>query len=81
MNDPGNAGKYDVRQPGVNNNDMAIFKNFPLKNEKRYFSFGWEAYNDFNRTQYASVNTAAKFTPAGVQTNSLFGEVVSTRTP
>ncbi len=31
MNDPGNAGKYDVRQPGVNNNDMAISKNFPIK--------------------------------------------------
>jgi hypothetical protein len=81
MNDPGNAGKYDVRQPGVNNDDMAIAKNFPLKNEKRYFSFRWEAYNVFNHTQYASVNTAAKFTPAGVQTNTLFGEVVSTRTP
>ncbi len=80
-NDPGNAGKYDVRQPGVNNNDMAIAKNFPLKNEKRYFSFRWEAYNVFNHTQYATINTAAKFTPAGVQTNTLFGEVISTRTP
>ena len=81
MNDPGNAGKYDVRQPGVNNNDMAISKNFPLKSEKRYLSFRWEAYNVFNHTQFASINTAAKFTPAGVQTNTLFGTVVSTRTP
>ncbi|MGO9259786.1 MAG: hypothetical protein ACLQU1_26255 [Bryobacteraceae bacterium] len=74
MNDPGNAGKYDVRQPGVNNNDMAISKNFPLKNEKRYIAFRWEAYNVFNHTQFAGLNTAAKFTPAGVQTNTLFGE-------
>lgn len=81
MNDPGNAGKYDVRQPGVNHNDMAISKNFPVKGERRYFSFRWEAYNVFNHTQFASVNTAAKFTPAGVQTNTLFGTVVSTRTP
>jgi hypothetical protein len=81
VNDPGNAGKYDVRQPGVNNNDMAISKKFPLKNEKRYFSFRWEAYNVFNHTQYATLNTAAKYTPAGVQTNALFGQVVSTRTP
>jgi len=81
MNDPGNAGKYDVRQPGVNNNDMAISKNFPIKSEKRYFSFRWEAYNVFNHTQFASINTAAKFTPAGAQTNTLFGTVVSTRTP
>jgi Carboxypeptidase regulatory-like domain/TonB-dependent Receptor Plug Domain len=81
MNDPGNAGKYDVRQPGVNNNDMAISKNFPIKSERRYFSLRWEAYNVFNHTQFASINTAAKFTPAGVQTNTLFGTVVSTRTP
>lgn len=81
MNDPGNAGKYDVRQPGVNNNDMAISKNFPLKNEKRFFAFRWEAYNVFNHTQYATINTAARYTPAGVQTNALFGEVVSTRAP
>jgi hypothetical protein len=81
MNDPGNAGKYDVRQPGVNNNDMAISKNFPIMNEKRYITFRWEAYNVFNHTQYATLNTAAKFTPQGVQTNALFGEVVSTRSP
>ena len=81
MNDPGNAGKYDVRQPGVNNNDMAIAKSFPIKSEKRQLSIRWEAYNVFNHTQYASINTAAKYTPQGVQTNALFGTVVSTRTP
>jgi hypothetical protein len=81
MNDPGNAGKYDVRQPGVNNNDMAIAKTFPVMSEKRKLSLRWEAYNVFNHTQYASINTAARYTPQGAQTNTLFGTVVSTRTP
>ena len=81
MNDPGNAGKYDIRQPGINNIDMALAKNFPLKNEKRYFEFRWEAYNTFNHTQYAGVNTAAKFSSSGAQTNALFGQVTSTRAP
>lgn len=81
MNDPGNAGKYNVREPGVNNNDIAIAKNFPLKSDKRIIAFRWEAYNVFNHTQYATVNTAARYTPQGVQTNALFGQVVSTRTP
>jgi len=80
-NDPGNAGKYDVRNPGVNNWDTAISKNFPVKSEKRYFSLRWEAYNTFNHTQYATLNTAARFQPNGQQVNALFGEVVSTRTP
>ena len=81
MNDPGNAGKYDVRNPGVNNWDLALAKNFPIRSEKRVLSLRWEAYNAFNHTQYASINTAARFDPTGAQTNTLFGTVISTRTP
>jgi hypothetical protein len=33
MNDPGNAGKYDVRQPGVNNNDMTPRACFPTASD------------------------------------------------
>ena len=80
-NDPGTAGKYDVRNPGVNNWDTALTKDFPVKSEKRYFSLRWETYNTFNHTQFASVNTAARFQPNGQQVNALFGTVVSTRAP
>jgi hypothetical protein len=52
-----------------------------VKSEKRYFQLRWEAYNVFNHTQYASLDTAAKFDPAGNQTNTRFGQVISTRTP
>jgi hypothetical protein len=76
-----NAGKYDVRNPGVNNWDLALAKNFPVKGEKRYLTLRWEAYNAINHTQYASINTAARFDPAGNQTNTLFGTVVGTRAP
>jgi Carboxypeptidase regulatory-like domain/TonB-dependent Receptor Plug Domain len=80
-NDPGTAGKYDVRNPGVNNWDLALSKSFPVRSEKRYFSLRWEAYNAFNHTQYAGLNTAARFDISGNQTNALFGTVTSTRTP
>ncbi len=80
-NDPGTAGKYDLRNPGVNNWDTALTKNFPVKSERRYFSLRWEAYNTFNHTQFASINTAARFQPNGQQVNALFGQVVSTRAP
>jgi hypothetical protein len=79
--DPGNAGKVNVRNPGVNNIDLAISKRFPVKSEQRYFQLRWEAYNAFNHTQYATLDTAAKFDPAGNQTNTRFGQVISTRTP
>ena len=81
LNDPGNEGKYDIRNPGVNNWDMALAKNFPIKSEKRYFELRWEAYNAFNHTQFAGLNTAARFDINGNQTNTLFGTVTSTRTP
>jgi hypothetical protein len=81
LNDPGNAGKYDIRNPGVNNWDLALSKNFPIKSEKRYFELRWEAYNAFNHTQFAGLNAAKRFTPAGVQSNALFGQVTSTRAP
>jgi len=80
-NDPGNAGKYDVRNPGVNNWDLALAKNFPLRSERRYLTLRWEAYNAFNHTQYAGLGTTARFDPSGNQTNALFGTVTSTRTP
>jgi hypothetical protein len=81
LNDPGNAGKYNVRNPGVNNWDLALAKDFPVKSEKRYLTLRWEAYNALNHTQYASINTAARFDPAGNQTNTLFGTVIGTRAP
>src|SRR5260370_24707989 len=81
MNDPGNAGKYDVRNPGVNNWDLALAKNFPIRSEKRYLSLRWEAYNAFNHTQYAGLGTAARVDKDGIQTNALFATSPSTRTP
>jgi hypothetical protein len=80
--DPGNAAKNSVRNPGVNNEDIALSKRFLVKGEKRFFTFRWEAYNAFNHTQYSGINTAARFDlTTGAQTNALFGQVSSTRAP
>jgi len=80
--DPGNAAKNSVRNPGVNNTDMALAKRFPLKSEKRYITLRWEAYNAFNHTQYSGINASARFDlNTGAQVNTLFGQVSSTRAP
>lgn len=65
--------------PGFNNWDLSIFKNFPMKSEKRLFQFRWEMYNAFNHTQFSTVNTAAQFNPAGAQTNVNFGKVTGAK--
>jgi hypothetical protein len=80
--DPGNAAKNSVRNPGVNNTDLALSKRFPVKGESRYFQLRWEAYNAFNHTQYSGLNTAARYDlTTGAQVNALFGQVSSTRAP
>ena len=71
-----------MRNPGVNNIDLALAKRFPVKSDSRYFQFRWEAYNAFNHTQYSGINTAARFDlTTGAQVNALFGQVTSTRAP
>jgi len=79
-NSSGNASKNSVRNPGVNNDDMTVSKQFALKSEKRYIQFRWEAYNVFNHTQYSSINTSAKYDlTTGAQTNAQFGQVTGAR--
>lgn len=77
----GNAPKDVFRGPGIANWDISVFKNFPLFRESRYLQFRAEAYNALNHTQFAGVNTTARFDAAGNQVNTQFGQVTSTRQP
>lgn len=81
IGDFGSAPKDVLRGPGVNNWDVTVFKKFPLKGEERYFQLRWEIYNVFNHTQFAVVDTGARFDTSGRQVNSNFGRVTATRTP
>ena len=77
----GNAPKDVFRLPGTNNWDCSLFKNFPIRSEKRILQLRAEFYNTFNHTQYSSVNTTARFDTSGNQTNAQFGQVTATRSP
>lgn len=76
----GDAGKYNLRGPGINNLDMGLYKNIYLK-ERYRFQLRWEAYNALNHTQFNGVDTTALFNPAGVQTNARFGHLISAANP
>ena len=75
----GNASKNVFVGPGVNNWDLSIFKNFPIKDRAR-FQFRWEFYNAFNHPSFSGVNTSASFSAPGstTQLNGQFGQVTST---
>jgi hypothetical protein len=77
---PGNAATTEFRGPGINNWDLSLFKNFPIKDRAK-FQFRAEAYNTFNHTQFNTVNNTAQFTPAGVEANSNLGKITSARNP
>jgi hypothetical protein len=54
----GNVGRNPpgAYLPGVNNWDLALSKNFPIR-ERYRFQFRWEMYNAFNRPTFAGPNS------------------------
>lgn len=77
----GNAGVGILRGPGVNNWDIALTKRFQLRSEARYVQFRTEFFNAWNHTQFSSLDTTARFNPAGQQVNPTFGAYTATRPP
>lgn len=78
----GNASKDPFRGPGLNNWDLALIKNIPVKGESTYFQFRWDLYNAFNHTQFQFVDTFAFFDlNTREQLNGRFGQVTAARPP
>jgi hypothetical protein len=75
----GNAGKFLFRAPWLNNWDMGLFKRIPLPTARWKLFFRVEAYNVFNRTNFTTTETRARFTidttsgTSVTQTNPAFG--------
>ena len=80
LNDPGNAARDLYRGPGLMVSDVTLFKNFPIRGERRAFQLRWEVYNIFNHANFSSVDNTARFDPAtGNQTNATFGRGTAAR--
>ena len=77
----GNAATTLIRGPGVNNWDLSLFKNFPLRGDRIRLQFRSEIYNAFNHTQFGALDTTARFDPSGAQVSSTFGAFTAARPP
>lgn len=66
----GNAGRNTFQQPGVNNWDLSMFKNFRIS-ERFNTQFRWETFNSLNHTQFGSANTNTQ--------SPTFGAITGTR--
>src|SRR5262249_37084299 len=59
------SGINTIRGPGLNNWDMSLFRKIKYsENAEHFIQLRLEAYNVFNHTNWATVNTAAQFDPS-----------------
>jgi hypothetical protein len=60
----GNSGRNILDDPGLNNWDIAMLKNFSVT-ERFKLQFRWEAYNLFNQAHFGHPNTVITTATAG----------------
>jgi hypothetical protein len=79
----GNAGRRIARGPGINNTDLALFKNVKVAGAVNA-QLRIEAYNVFNHTQFADLEDPGRnpqWDQSGAQINPAFGRVTAARDP
>ena len=74
----GNIGPYPrfyLRNPGIANQDLSVFKKFPMGGEgKRFLQLRLEAFNIFNHPQFSGYNLTTNVVNGSGQTgSSIFG--------
>jgi Carboxypeptidase regulatory-like domain/TonB-dependent Receptor Plug Domain len=68
----GTTPRTVIERPGINNWNLALFKNFALGGS-RVFQYRLEAYNLLNHLQFSDIDRTATFNPQGQQVNANFG--------
>ena len=70
----GTSGRNILRGPGVNNLDLALFKNFGLPGRMK-LQFRLESFNALNHTQFSSVDTSLTSSTFGVVNGARAGRI------
>jgi hypothetical protein len=78
--DFGNAPRNAVQRPGINNWNLAVFKNVAVGG-RRALQFRWEIYNVLDTVQFIDIDRAAVFNAQGVQTKATFGTALGIQSP
>jgi len=78
--DYGNSPRNVIQRPGINNWNLALFKNINLGGTRR-LQFRFEGYNVLNHTQFQDIDRTARFDPAGTQINPTFGTAIGIGNP
>ena len=70
----GSAGRNILRAPGLNNWDLSLFKNFPIK-DRVNLQLRLESFNTFNHTQWGTPNYDASSAQFGQITSANPGRI------
>jgi hypothetical protein len=71
IGDRGPYPRFYLRNPGFQNHDLSVFKNFPIGgNSRRYLQLRFEAFNVLNMAQFSGVNRTTNLTNAAGQTGA-----------
>jgi hypothetical protein len=76
----GDPSKVLIRGPGLNQWDISVFKDFPIR-ERLRMQLRSEFYNALNHTQFSAINASAQFNPSGAQVNTQFGQYTAAQNP
>jgi len=78
----GNLGRAFARQPGRNQTNLALSKQFYFNTERTvYVQLRAESFNLFNTTQFLGANAARPTTGTNILQDSTFGRPTATRLP
>ncbi|HEY6403285.1 MAG TPA: hypothetical protein VI479_17825, partial [Blastocatellia bacterium] len=70
----GQGERTYLRNPGINNTDLSIFKNFYIGDPEkgRRIQLRLEAFNVFNHTQFSGINTGTNLSVGSTSNASIF---------
>lgn len=74
----GNTGPNVLRVPRMNNWDLSIYRQIPLR-EGKYIQLRLESYNTLNHTQFSAVSQSPRFDAQGSQVDPLFLQPTAAR--
>ena len=70
VGDKGPYPRFYLRNPGFQNHDLSVFKNFPFGGRNRYLQVRVEAFNFLNLAEFSGVNRTTNLTNAAGQTGA-----------
>jgi hypothetical protein len=76
----GNTGQNVLRVPRMNNWDLSIYRQIPLR-EGKYIQLRLESYNTLNHTQFSNISQSPRFDAQGNQADPLFLQPTAARAP